>query len=209
MKEEILLHKETAEGTSSTSTIVFVVLAVWLVTAIVGAASGVLEDPPPALTPVLVWGPVLVFLAAFARSRSLREWSLDFNLRWLILFHVVRAGIGTGFLLMSGDELPPEWAVPGGIGDIAVGTSALIAALFVPASTTLRRRVVFAWNTLGLLDMLSVFITAQRLLWFGDDPDALVELTRFPLMVVPMFVVPLVLITHFTIFAQLWRARSR
>ena len=57
--------------------------------------------------------------------------------------------------------------------------------------------------------MLLVFVTAQRLLLFGDDPDALVELTRFPLLVVPMFVVPLVLITHFTIFAQLWRARGR
>ena len=89
MKEEILLHKETAEGTSSTSTIVFIVLAVWVVTAIVGAASGVLEDPPPAITPVLVWGPVVVFLVAFARLRSFREWTLGVNLRWLILYHLV------------------------------------------------------------------------------------------------------------------------
>jgi hypothetical protein len=37
----------------------------------------------------------------------------------------------------------------------------------------------------------------------------MVELTRFPLLVVPMFVVPMVLITHFIVFARLWRMRGR
>ena len=71
------------------------------------------------------------------------------------------------------------------------------------------RRMIFTWNLVGLLDMILVFATAQRLILFGDDPDAMVELTAFPLLVVPMFVVPLVLITHFTIFVQLWHTRSR
>ena len=110
MREELVKDGRMAEGSPSPSTIVFAVLAVWLVTAIVAAASGVLESPPPPVTPVLVWGPVVVFLIAFARSPSFRGWALGVNLRWLVLYHVVRAGIGTGFLLMSGDELPPEFA---------------------------------------------------------------------------------------------------
>ena len=57
--------------------------------------------------------------------------------------------------------------------------------------------------------MLMVLVTAQRLMLFGDDPDALVKLTKFPLLVVPMFVVPMVLITHFAIFAQLRHTRGR
>ncbi len=209
MKDEIVRDRRFAEGSSSSSTVVFIVLAVWLVTAIVVAASGVLESPPPRVTPVLVWGPVVVFLIAFARSLSFRAWALHVNIRWLVLYHVVRAGIGTGFLLMSGDELPPEFADTAGVGDVVVGISALILALGVSTRTAIRRRIIFTWNLIGLLDMILVFVTAQRLVLFGDDPDAMVELTAFPLLLVPIFVVPLVLITHFTIFAQLWRARGR
>ena len=110
---------------------------------------------------------------------------------------------------MSGDELPPEFADTAGVGDIVVGVSALILALGVSARTAMRRRIIFTWNLIGRLDMILVFATAQCLILFGDDPDAMVELTAFPLLVVPMFVVPLVLITHFTIFAQLWRTRGR
>ena len=57
--------------------------------------------------------------------------------------------------------------------------------------------------------MLLVFVTAQPLILFGHDPETLVDLTRFPLLVVPTFIVPLVLITHFVIFAQLWHTRGR
>ena len=62
MKEQTLGTAQTAERSSSTSTIVVVVLAAWLATAIAVAASGVLEDPPTPVTPVLIWGPVIGFL---------------------------------------------------------------------------------------------------------------------------------------------------
>ena len=209
MKEGALGKTGSVSGSASISKIVLIVLAVWLATAIVVAASGVIEDPPRVVPPILIWGPVVVFLVAFSRARLFRKWSLELDLRWLILYNGVRAGVGAGFLVMSGEELPTEFALPAGSGDIAVGTTALLVALYVPTVTALRRRVVFAWNLFGLLDMLMVFVTAQRLILFGSDPTALTELTRFPLLVVPMFVVPLVLITHFAVFAQLWRTRGR
>ena len=200
---------QTAGGTPSTSTVVLIVLAVWLATAIAVAASGVIEDPPRPLLPLVIWIPVLVFLVVLGMSRGFRAWTLGLHLRWLILYHVVRAGVGAGFLLMSGGDLPTEWAVPAGIGDIVVGATAVLVALYASTRTALRRRVVFGWNLLGLIDMVMVFVTAQRLILFGDNPDALVELTRFPLLVVPLFVVSMVFITHFAIFAQLWHTRGR
>ena len=109
---------------------------------------------------------------------------------------------------MSGRELPTEFALPAGVGDVAVGIGALFVALLIPARTALRRRILLAWNTLGLLDMVNVFVTAQRIVIFGDDPDALVELTSFPMGVVPTFIVPMVLITHIAIYAHLWRMRG-
>ena len=210
MKEEPTLGgaHDTGGIRASTSTIVVTALALWVAAALAVGGSGVLEDPPNPLPVAFIWGPVLIFLVVFVRSRTFRAWTLDINLRWLILYSVVRVVVGVGFLLMSGRELPSEFAVPAGLGDVAVGTASLFAALFVPISTVTRRRVVFGWNLVGLLDMLMVFVTAQRLLLFGDDPNALVELTKFPLFVVPTFVVPLVLITHFVIFAQLWHNRE-
>ena len=161
------------------------------------------------LTPVLIWGPVLLIVGVFTRSHRLRTRTLGLNLRWPSLYNMVRVGFGAGLLLMSGHRLPAEFALLAGVGDIAVGSAALIAAVSVPAITVLRRRIVFTWNLVGLFDMLMVFVTAQRLILFGEDPDALVELTRFPLLVVPTFIVPTVLITHFVIFAHLWHTRGR
>ena len=207
--KDALAETQTGGGWSSTSTYVLIVLAVWLATAIAVAASGATEDPPRLFPAILIWGPVVTFLVIFGRSRGFRSWTLRVDLRWPILFHVVRVVVGAVFLSMSGRELPTEFAVPAGFGDIAVGAAALVAVLFVPARTALRRRAIFAWNLFGLLDILNVFVTAQRLILFGDDPDALIELTTFPLLVVPLFVVPMVLITHFVIFAQLWNTRSR
>ena len=167
-----------------------------------------LEDAPTSVAPLLIWGPVVLFVAALVRSAAWREWTLAVNLRWLVFYHVVRAGVGAGFLLMSGRELPTEFALPAGVGDVAVGIGVLFVALLIPARTALRRRILLAWNTLGLLDMVNVFVTAQRIVIFGDDPDALVELTSFPMGVVPTFIVPMVLITHIAIYAHLWRMRG-
>ena len=139
----------TAGGTPSASTIVLIVLAVWLATAITVAVSGVIEDLPRPVLPILIWSPVLVFLVVLGVSRGFRTWTLELHLRWLVLYHVVRAGVGTGFLLMSGGDLPTDWAVPAGIGDIVVGATAVLVALYVPARTALRRRVVFGWNPAG------------------------------------------------------------
>ncbi len=105
-------------------------------------------------------------------------------------------------------SLPAEFAVKAGIGDIVIGVTAIVAMLCVPLRSTIRSGTVLVWNTLGLADILMVVVVAQRLLFFSGNPDSLVELTRFPTLVIPSFVVPMVLITHFVIFAQLWHKRT-
>ncbi len=116
------------------------------------------------------------------------------------------------FLLMEASgRLPAEFAVKAGIGDILVGVAAVVAMIYLPLRSKINVRLVLTWNILGLADILMVIVVAQRILFFGEDTAALVELTRFPMLLVPAFIVPLVLITHFMVFAQLWdtRAESR
>ena len=183
-------------------------IGVWLVAAIAISASGVLYDSPRPVLAALIWSPVVVFLVSFIRFHSLRQAVLGLDIRWPILFHIVRVPIGVAFLVMAVTEnLPSEFAAKAGPGDIVVGATSVIAITCVPWLSAIKFRTVLAWNALGLADILMVFVVAQRLMFFGDDPNALVELTRFPLLVVPMFVVPMVLITHFVVFAQLWRHR--
>ena len=104
-------------------------------------------------------------------------------------------------------RLPAEFALKAGIGDIVIGLTAILAAMYVRPLSAIRIRGVLIWNILGLADILMVFVVAQRIILFGADPSALAELTRFPALVVPIFVVPMVIITHFVIFAHLWHVR--
>ena len=183
--------------------------AVWFAAAIVVSASGILYDPPRPLLPVLIWAPVLAFLVGFTSSHRLRQLVLSLDLRWLISFHLVRVPIGVLFLLMeAAGRLPAEFAIKTGVGDIAVGFTTVLAIACVPLLSTLRKRTVLVWNTLGLADILMVFVVAQQQLFLSGNPNALVELTRFPLLIVPTFVVPMILITHFLVFAKLWRSRT-
>lgn len=186
------------------------VLGIWLAAAIAVSGLGVLYDPPRPILPIIIWAPVVAFLAAVAGFRRLRPWILSIDLRWPIAFHIVRVPIGISFLVMeAAGRLPPEFAIKAGIGDIAIGVAVVVAASCVPALSTIRIRVLLTWNILGLADILMVFVLAQRILFFGDDPKALVELTRFPTLVVPLFVVPMIIITHLVVFAHIWQSRIR
>ncbi len=184
-------------------------LGIWLAVALIVSATGVLFDPPRPLLPAMIWIPPVIFLAAFAGFIGLRQWIMRLDPRWPIGFHLVRAPIGVIFLLMeAAGRLPAEFAIKAGIGDILVGVAAVLAMVCVPLRSLTTVRVVLAWNSLGLADILMVIVVAQRILFFGEDTAALVELTRFPMLLVPAFIVPLVLITHFVVFAQLWHNRA-
>ena len=155
-------------------------LGIWLAVALIVSATGVLFDPPPPLLPAMIWIPPVIFLAAFARSSGLRQWIKRLNPRWPIGFHLVRAPIGVMFLLMeAAGRLPAGFAVKAGIGDIVVGTAAVVAMICVPLRSLTTIRVVLAWNILGLADILMVIVVAQRILFFGEDTSALVEWASF------------------------------
>lgn len=185
------------------------VLGLWLAVALFVSATGVLFSPPRPALLVMIWVPFLIFLAVFARSKGLRRWIKQLNPRWPIGFNLVRAPIGVIFLSMeAAGRLPAEFAIKAGIGDILVGVAAAGAMICLPLRSMTNFRVVGTWNILGLADILMVIVVAQRILFFGENTAALVELTRFPMLLVPAFIVPLVLITHFVVFAQLWHNRA-
>jgi hypothetical protein len=185
------------------------VFAGWgLLAVVAGVAGWISPDMPRPLFPLIIWSPAIAFFAAFRFSPPFRQWVLAWDLRWPILYHLCRAGFGAWFLVLhSRGALDPTFALTAGPGDIAAGLGALVAFCFVPLKTRRDAWIVGGWNLLALIDILVVFVTAQRIVFFGAGPRALAALTTFPLSLVPLMVVPLILITHFVVFAQVFQSR--
>jgi len=185
----------------------------WFVTIASLGASGVFL-PSHAGTPAIgaaVLFPLLVGLVVFARSRPARAFALAVPLTTLVGIHVGRL-LGVAFLVLhSAGRLPPTFAMTAGWGDI------FVAAVAAPLAFAIHRRtagwwsLTMLWNTIGTLDL----VTAVTL-GVGSAPNSPVRfifespntgaLATLPWVMVPGFFVPLYLLAHAAIFAQLARA---
>lgn len=185
-------------------------LALWSGAALVVALSGVVASLPRPLVPLLIWSPVLVGVALYRRSAALRAFVDTVDLRIPVLFHVVRVPFGAAFLVeASAGRLPSSFAQIAGPGDIVAGLLALPAALLATRGDKTSRSLLLAWNVLGLVDILAVFLSAQRLLLVLRDERFFQAFQRMPFSVLPVLVVPLILLTHLVVFARLRAAGSR
>lgn len=119
--------------------------------------------------------------------------------------------LGINFLiLLALGKLPPLFALPAGLGDIAAG----LAAPFV-ASGLRRpggRSSAIAWNVFGLLDLivaigLGATTNVGPIQIFHANPS-IVVLTAFPLALVPTFLVPLSMVLHIISLRYLLGART-
>jgi hypothetical protein len=170
----------------------------WFFLALGLAAIGLLERLPVFAVPLFIWMPVLLIALFSWRSPALRRALDAVPLPALVGFHVIRAVIGAAFLIYAAyGLLTPRFALPAGYGDIAVGLLAVpIAVRAARRADAGAQRLVFVWNLFGLLDILLTFVSAQRILLFGEGPAALSAFFVFPNQLIPLFVVPLVLLTH-------------
>jgi hypothetical protein len=179
--------------------------AVWLAMAALASITGrtaALVPPAPQLILILLTGMVVV---AFATRRNFRYWVAGLDLRVFPGFHITRF-VGIYFLVLHArGELPYAFAVPGGWGDIFVAASALIL-IALPGGPAARPGLLLAWNLFGLLDILFVVATATRLAL--ADPTSMAALTRFPLSLLPTFLVPLIIASHLMLFWRLRQARA-
>lgn len=187
--------------------VVWVGAAVWLALAIAVGASGLTRGLTPPWPQVILVSLTLALLAGFFARTPLRDWALGVDPRALVLVHVTRF-VGFYFLVLYGrGELPWAFAVPGGLGDIAVAALALVLAATVNPAAPAGRRLLLAWNMFGLVDIAGVVLTASRLAI--ADPASMEALLRMPLSLLPTFLVPIIIATHVMLFVRLLRVRGR
>lgn len=178
------------------------VAAVWLAAVIVLAATGQIATLHPPVPQVVVVALTAALIIAGAALPGFRVWLAGLNLRQIVAFHVTRF-VGIYFLVLySRGELPFDFAVKAGIGDIVVATGAVVLVLFVP-NLIAHRGAMLGWNVLGLADILFAVATAVQLAM--ANPGSMGALVRLPLAVVPMFLVPLIIGSHVLLFFRLRR----
>ena len=176
-----------------------ILILAWFTAALAAGASGLTARLHPPL-PQLV---LLALTAALTIARVLwppfRVWV--HGLRWqsLVAIHLSRL-VGFYFLwLYRQGQLPFEFAVPAGIGDVTVAV--LAGALLVrPAVVAERPALLLGWNVLGFADIVMVVLGAAR--QGLTDPAAMAPLLRLPLSLLPTFLVPIIIASHLLIFAR-------
>ncbi len=142
---------------------------------------------------LVVWGVIAKWLLA----PWLEKMSSNEALSWLTLPHTFRH-IGMVFLVpgVVWQTLPVEFANPAAYGDLAAGLLALLAFIALRTSWAGALALVWLFNIVGTVDLLYA-VTVGTLHGAGSRMGA----TWY----IPTFLVPLLLVTHFMIFARLLR----
>jgi hypothetical protein len=177
------------------------VLLVWLAAALLLAATGLFFEATPQMVAATVWGLTAIGALILWLSPRIRRAVLLLDLRALIALHLVRfVGIAFVALYLAG-RLPFSFGVVGGLGDIVIAIGAVILL------NRYWRGFAIAWNAAGLIDIVSVVAMAFR---EGiQDPAAMAPLRSFPLMLLPAYFVPLIILSHGMIFMRLFSSASR
>lgn len=196
--------RATALATTLSVLVGWFLLSVWL--ALHGAFGGSPGQPPIGLAITLIL-PLVVF-ALDSRWHG----PLFAGLRRLDLASLVAAQtyrIGGVFFLVAwwAGTLPGAFALPAGIGDLVIGLAAPFVAASVAGRRPGSRALAWTWNIAGLVDLvlaLSEGVTHARSplgVFAGSLPSDAV--TRYPLSLIPTFIVPLSLILHMAAFSRL------
>lgn len=160
------------------------------------------------LLPVAVFGFLALLLALTRVPLIGRALTASGAQRRLLSPHSFRAGGIVFVIAMLLGKLPALFAVPAGVGDIAVG----IAALWVArrAEDESQARALIAFTLLGLADLVSA-LTLGALTGFLQvvhvNPTATLN-ADLPLAMVPTVGVPLLLAMHLTSLRVLFRNRT-
>jgi hypothetical protein len=187
------------------------VWAGWLAGVAVLGGAGVYrgdEDTPNPWIPITLGTAVAVLLLA-ARTPAARRMLADAGAPARLAVPQTFRVVGGVFLMVAAlGELPAVFAVPAGIGDIAIGVAAPVVAWRLARGGGRRGAVWF--NVLGIVDLAVAvgigFLAAPgpaNLLSVTPSTEAV---TMLPLVLVPATAVPLALALHLVSLARLRRA---
>jgi hypothetical protein len=193
------------------------VIVGWFALAIVLARAGVWETTsddalrPPNIAFAIAVPTILGSL--LVRSQTFMGWIGRVPLHVLVGVQLYRV-LGVLFLVAYAQgDMPAEFALPAGIGDVLVGLAAVIVAVVLLKRGERRARpLVLTWCAFGILDLVVAVATGflsapspvQQIAF--DDPNA--AIVSYPFVLIPTFLVPVSIMLHVYVIARLRTATA-
>jgi hypothetical protein len=188
---------------------VAITLTAWFLLVVSFGALGAFTGPPgtpPLPIGIGVAAPLLVFFAWMRLSPAFREFVLSLDLRLVAAMQAWRfAGLGLLFLYAH-NVLPAVFALPAGLGDMAIGVAApwmMLGLVRRPGFAT--SAAFLRWNLLGILDLVvAVGIGALGAFLATGAPGEISTnpMATLPLLLIPAFLVPLFFMLHVAALLQ-------
>ena len=187
-----------------------VILLGWLAAAITLGALGIYHvasgDRPTIQYGILL--PILIGVLMIWRSEKTKRVIAAVPQQWLVGVQFFRA-LGAIFLILSATgTLPRLFALPAGLGDTVVGLLAPVVGLAYARAPQKATGLVAAWNVLGILDLVDAlglgFFTAPSRFALEIQPTSDL-MTVLPLVLIPVYLVPLSIVLHIASLAKLGR----
>ena len=200
MSTTVLPPRAHSTGFNGIRTAVVLAIAIWLVLVVsLGAKGAFLGKPgaPPVVLGIGVTAPLLAFFAWLRLSPAFRDFILSLDLRLTTAMHAWRWA-GMGFLfLYAYDVLPGPFALPAGLGDMAVGLAAPWMILgFARQPRFAASRAFARWNWLGILDLVVALGLGTTLAMMVPGTISTAPMATLPLLIIPAFLVPFFLMLH-------------
>jgi hypothetical protein len=209
---EMLSASDSGDKRSGVNRLVAGVLALWLGVVVFLGARGTFfqgADSPPLAIFVGFAIPLVVFFSAYFGWSAFRAFVLGVDLRLAAAVQAWRWA-GFGFLtLYAHGLLPALFAFPAGLGDMAVAIAApwmVLGLIREPSFATSRRFVT--WNLLGIVDLIvavSMGAVCSGFLHGLTGRVTTSAMSQLPLLLIPVYFVPLFMMLHFTALTQAWR----
>ena len=192
---------------------VIAVLFAWVATSTLLASAGVYESGlvfDGSLVALVLPAALLAMLAGTQQPAIARALAVPGTAARLAYPQTLRIEGGVFLLAFALGQLPAAFALPAGLGDIAIGLAAPIVGRRLAAGGSRRLGVWF--NILGIADLinavtLGVIAGAGAAHLLHVTPDT-VGVTELPLMLIPTTAVPLALVLHIVSLRRLRSDRS-
>ena len=190
---------------------VIICFLIWGVLQSIIALSGFYEKTmtvPPRLLILML--PMMVIVLGPIFSRKLKDWMASLDIKYLTWLHIVRVPVElTLFWLYVGQFVPELMTFEGRNFDILAGLTAPVVVWLGLKNGQLNKTVFWIWNIASIVLLVNILVTAVLSIptvfqQFGfDQPNTAVY--KFPFILIPGVIVPMVLIANIAAFIILRR----
>ncbi len=150
--------------------------------------------------------PLALFLFGIVINLKIYKTCLEnVSLQDLVRVHIFRL-LGVFFILLAfHDALPKPFALIAGLGDMITAVTSIFVAKAIGNNASYAKKLTYAWNTFGFLDIVFTAVMANVLTKISMDTGAMGvdTLAKFPFCFIPAFAPPTIIFLHVSIYKKL------